>query len=54
MGPGGERRGAVASSAADLIASARAAPGKINYGSGGNGSPQHIAMALFASQAKCR
>jgi tripartite-type tricarboxylate transporter receptor subunit TctC len=39
-------------SAADLIASARATPGKINYGSGGNGSPQHIAMALFASQAK--
>ena len=37
--------------AADLIASARAAPGKLNYGSGGNGSPQHIAMALFASQA---
>jgi tripartite-type tricarboxylate transporter receptor subunit TctC len=39
-------------SAADLIASARATPGKINYGSGGNGSPQHIAMALFASQAR--
>ena len=38
--------------AADLIASARQAPGKINYGSGGNGSPQHIAMALFASQSK--
>ncbi len=38
--------------AADLIASARATPGKINYGSGGNGSPQHIAMALFAAQAK--
>ena len=38
-------------SAADLIAAARAAPGKINYGSGGNGSPQHIAMALFDSQA---
>ena len=38
-------------SAADLLASARSAPGKINYGSGGNGSPQHIAMALFASQA---
>lgn len=37
--------------AADLIAAARQAPGKINYGSGGNGSPQHIAMALFASQA---
>jgi tripartite-type tricarboxylate transporter receptor subunit TctC len=38
-------------SAADLLTAARAAPGKINYGSGGNGSPQHIAMALFASQA---
>ncbi len=38
-------------SAADLLAAARAAPGKLNYGSGGNGSPQHIAMALFASQA---
>lgn len=38
-------------SAADLIAAARSAPGKVNYGSGGNGSPQHIAMALFASQA---
>jgi tripartite-type tricarboxylate transporter receptor subunit TctC len=38
-------------SAGDLIAAARKAPGKINYGSGGNGSPQHIAMALFASQA---
>jgi len=37
--------------AADLIASAKKDPGQINYGSGGNGSPQHIAMALFASQA---
>lgn len=37
-------------SAADLIAAARKTPGQINYGSGGNGSPQHIAMALFASQ----
>jgi len=37
--------------AADVMAAARKAPGKINYGSGGNGSPQHIAMALFASQA---
>jgi tripartite-type tricarboxylate transporter receptor subunit TctC len=37
--------------AADLIAAARKAPGDITYGSGGNGSPQHIAMALFASQA---
>lgn len=38
-------------SAADLLAAARKDPGKINYSSGGNGSPQHIAMALFASQA---
>jgi tripartite-type tricarboxylate transporter receptor subunit TctC len=37
--------------AGDLIAAATANPGKINYASGGNGSPQHIAMALFASTA---
>ncbi len=37
--------------AADFIAAAKREPGKLNYGSGGNGSPQHIAMALFASQA---
>lgn len=37
--------------AGDLLATAKAAPGKLNYGSGGNGSPQHIAMALFASLA---
>ncbi|HET6264728.1 MAG TPA: tripartite tricarboxylate transporter substrate-binding protein [Usitatibacter sp.] len=41
-------------SAADLIAAAKARPGEINYGSGGNGSPQHIAMALFASTAGIR
>jgi tripartite-type tricarboxylate transporter receptor subunit TctC len=41
-------------SAADLIAAARARPGEINFGSGGNGSPQHIAMALFASSAGIR
>ena len=38
-------------SAADLIARAKAKPGEINFGSGGIGSPQHIAMALFASTA---
>jgi tripartite-type tricarboxylate transporter receptor subunit TctC len=38
-------------SAADLIAAAKASPGRINYGSGGNGSPQHVAMELFASLA---
>jgi tripartite-type tricarboxylate transporter receptor subunit TctC len=37
--------------AADLIAAAKAAPGTINYGSGGRGSPQHLAMAMFASEA---
>ncbi len=38
-------------SAAGVIAAAKAAPGKLDYGSGGIGSPQHIAMALFASEA---
>jgi tripartite-type tricarboxylate transporter receptor subunit TctC len=36
---------------ADFMASAKRAPGSLNYGSGGNGSPQHIAMALFAAQS---
>jgi tripartite-type tricarboxylate transporter receptor subunit TctC len=38
-------------SAADLIAAAKATPGKIDYSSGGPGSPQHLAMAIFASAA---
>jgi len=37
--------------AADLIAAAKAAPGKIDYSSGGPGSPQHLAMAIFAAAA---
>ena len=37
--------------AAAFIKAAQAAPGKVDYGSGGIGSPQHIAMALFASEA---
>jgi len=37
--------------AADLIAAAKSDPGKVFYASGGNGSPQHIAMALFAANA---
>jgi tripartite-type tricarboxylate transporter receptor subunit TctC len=40
--------------AGDLIAAAKARPGEIIYGSGGNGSPQHIAMALFADTAKVK
>lgn len=38
-------------SAADLIVAAKAAPKEINYSSGGPGSPQHLAMAMFASAA---
>jgi tripartite-type tricarboxylate transporter receptor subunit TctC len=37
--------------AADLIHAAKGSPGTINYGSGGVGSPQHLAMAMFASNA---
>ena len=37
--------------AADLIAAAKAMPGKIDYSSGGPGSPQHLAMAMFSSAA---
>jgi len=36
---------------ADFIRAAKAAPGKLNYGSGGSGSPQHLAMAMFANKA---
>jgi tripartite-type tricarboxylate transporter receptor subunit TctC len=36
---------------AELIALAKAKPGELNYSSGGNGSPQHIAMELFQSMA---
>jgi tripartite-type tricarboxylate transporter receptor subunit TctC len=35
----------------ELIALARARPGAINYGSGGNGSTPHLAAALFAAMA---
>jgi len=36
---------------ADFLAAAKANPGKINFSSGGNGSPQHIGMALVAKRA---
>ncbi len=39
---------------AELIAAAKAAPDSINYGSGGIGSPQHVAMALFDHDAGVR
>jgi tripartite-type tricarboxylate transporter receptor subunit TctC len=35
----------------ELIALARAQPGAINYGSGGNGSTPHLSAALFAAMA---
>lgn len=35
----------------EFIAMAKAEPGKINFSSGGNGSPQQIAMELFKSAA---
>ena len=38
-------------SAADVIAAAKANPGALNYSSGGNGSPQHVAMELFMAGA---
>jgi tripartite-type tricarboxylate transporter receptor subunit TctC len=38
-------------SLADLIALARASPKPLTYGSGGNGSSQHLAGALFAHMA---
>jgi tripartite-type tricarboxylate transporter receptor subunit TctC len=36
----------------DLIDLAKAQPGKINYGSGGNGSSLHLAAELFKQEAK--
>jgi len=43
--------GVEARSVKDLIALAKAAPGKYNYASGGVGSAQHLAAELFANMA---
>ena len=36
----------------ELVALAKASPGKLNYASGGNGGSQHLAMELFKTMAK--
>lgn len=40
-----------AGSVKELIELARSQPGKVNYGSGGNGSTPHLAGAMFAAMA---
>ena len=40
-----------AKDAKDFVAKAKAAPGKINYGSAGAGSPHHLASELFREMA---
>ncbi len=40
-----------AKDARDFVAQAKAAPGKLNYGSAGAGSPHHLAMELLKTQA---
>lgn len=39
-------------SVTDLVALAKARPGELNYGSGGNGSSTHLAVELFKSMAR--
>jgi len=39
------------SSVADLVADAKKNPGRLNYGSGGNGSAGHLAGKMFKAQA---
>ena len=41
-----------AKSVSELIALARAEPGKLDFASGGNGSPQHVVMELFEAATK--
>lgn len=41
-----------AKSVQELIALAKARPGELNFGSAGNGSPNHLSMELFKTMAK--
>ncbi len=43
-----------ANSVRELIALARAKPGRLDYGSPGNGTPHHLAMELFKQQTGTR
>ena len=43
-----------AKNVAELVALAKAKPGELNYASSGNGSGQHLFMALFASMANVK
>lgn len=40
--------------AADVLAAAKASPGKLTYGSSGDGSPQHLAGLMFESRTGAR
>lgn len=46
------RAGSPLKSAADMLAQARAHPGKLSYGSSGNGTSTHLAAELLKSTAK--
>lgn len=43
-----------AKSVSDLVAAAKQRPGAVNYGSGGSGSPPHLATEVFNSMAGVR
>jgi tripartite-type tricarboxylate transporter receptor subunit TctC len=45
-------KGVTAKTIPELIADAKAHPGKLNYGSAGVGSSSHLAAAMFTSEAK--